>query len=157
MKINRQLLAINIFLGIGMVVLIAYYLFMDENYSAKKAISDEKRLALELRIPLYPDNAAVKQYYSNFIEDGVVTKAEYVTLVELEQKFKDHLGSDSTNASDTEQAAKTPLEKERANLEAFDRIGALALPPEMVGPAREAITDKIAKLENEEANTKKPN
>lgn len=157
MKLNRQLLAINIFLGIGMILVIAYYLFMDENYSAKKPISDEKRIALELRIPAYPDDAAVKQFYSRFLEDGVITKAEYVALVDLEQKYKAHVLSSSTDSSVVDQGSKSPLQLERENLEAFDRIGKATLPPELIGPAREAITDKITRLENEEKGANKPN
>ena len=154
MKNKHPLLFINIFLGMGMVLLVAYYLFMDENYSSRKPISDDKRLALEFRIPAYPDDAAVKKYYNFFLEDGIITKAEYVTLIELEQKYKEYISKNPTKLPMLDNQHKSALEKERENLAAFDRIGSAALPDNLVGPAREAITEKIAILEKDELHKK---
>lgn len=154
MKSKHQLYIINSLFFIGMILVAVYYIYMDQNYSTKKPIDDEKRLALELRLPFLPKDSAVHSYYKEFIKDDVLSKAEYVTLIDLEQKYLNSMGSETT-ADNTVQ--KSDLELERENLEAFDRIGAQLLPPKIAETAREAIVSKIDKLEAKEKAKLKPN
>lgn len=157
MKPKYQLYAINAFLTVGMILLGSYYFYMDSEFSTKKPIDDEKRLSLELRLPLIPGDSAVHSYYKQFIEDDILSKAEYVTLVQLEQKYFDALGAGGQDKVKSSLAQMTALEREKENLASFERFGSKALPPELVQPAREAILEKIEKLETEEAEAKKPN
>ena len=144
-----------LFVSVAFVIVVLFYLYYDSNFSNKKAITDEAKLEMELRIGFYPKGNAVSEYFAEFDKDGKITRAEYTALKRIEEEYLEAVKSGTlklqTDIPTQEQYdAMSELEQARENLKSFDRFGVGFLTEQESKEARQQLVNKIIELERKQ-------
>lgn len=133
--------------GVFFAVFLFISILLAPERKIEHTISSKDLTTLELLINKLPHNSHLFLDYQDKTDSGrrVLSDDEYHYF---KQKV-DLLYNSESRETDLKQ---TPLEKARANLRAFDEVGAIVVPKELVSEVREKLVAKIKLLEDEKIN-----
>lgn len=129
-----------IIFGCMLYVFVHFYFIQKQN----EHDSNVEYIELETQLSLLPVDSPPNIAFTKYAQDQKITKEEYESVKLIYSNYMKSFEWRKINKINM-----TPLEKAKDNLDAFNDVGYLIVPPDKIELVREEMKKKIKKLEKD--------